>query len=212
MPRMEAPPFKRGETFYNNGIVTVPTPATNDFLGGFNYEGMEYEWEDSQLPGGGYGTGLNTRVRVVRNSTGSVVLPGQLVSLNAVARVLDSAVVLPGTNADTICRTTAAHGFPADEFLGTAGVPNGDLFYVVVSGPCLMKSAATGTPTVSVDGKMVCGTMAGTTSADAGCLVVQDTSGATTALAAQIQNAVGRAMSALTASNTSTAVLVNVGA
>jgi hypothetical protein len=207
---MESPPFVRGGTFYSGG--TISTPVSGDYLGGYNYEGMEFEYEDSQLPNGGYGTGLNVRVRVVRNSTGGPVLPGQLVTLNAVQRVLDLATVLPGTNADSIARTTASHAFPADEFLPTAGVPNGDLFYVVVAGPCLVKSAATGTPTVSVDGKMVGGTMAGTTSVDAGGVVVQDTSGATTALANQIQNAIGRAMSALTSGQTSTPVLVNIGA
>ncbi len=212
MPRLEAPPFERGQTFYGLGSGgVVPTPPTNDFLGGFNYEGAEYEWMDSQLPGGGYGTGMNVRCRCVRNSTGINVKPGQLVVLNSVSRVLDSATVLPGTGASAIARTTAAHSFPADEFLPTAGVPNGDLFWVVVSGPCLMKSAATGTPTVAVDDKMVCGTMAGTTTVDAGCVVQQDTSGATTALATQIQNAIGRAMSALTSGQTSTPVLVNVG-
>lgn len=204
------PPFQRGSTFYNG--ETIVTPPSGDFLGGYNLEGLEYTWQDSELPGGGYGTGLLVRCRVVRNSTGGPVLPGQLVSLNATSRAIDNAAVLPGTNADSIARTTATHGYPADEFLPAAGVPNGDLFYVVVGGPCLMKTAQSGTVTLAVDQKVVGGTMAGTTSADAGAIVAQDTSGATSALATQIQNAVGRAMSACSSNGTGQPVLVNVGA
>lgn len=209
--RLEAPPFERGATWYGTGAV-ISTPASGDYDGGFQMEGKDYEWEDSMLPNGGYGTGLPVRCRVVRNSTGANILPGQLVSLNALTRVLDSATVLPGTNADTIARTTAAHSFPADEFLPAAGVQNGDLFWVVISGPCLVKTANSGTVTLSVDQKVVCGTMAGTTSADAGNIVAQDTSGATTPLANQIQNAVGRAMSSCSSNGTGTPILVNVGA
>lgn len=210
------PPFERGRTYFNG--ETISTPPTGEFLGGFNYEGQEFEWEDSQLPNGGYGTGLKVKCRVVRNSTGAAVLPGQMVSLNATSRVIDSGTVLPGTNADSIIRTTAAHGYPADEFLPTAGVPNGDLFYVVVSGPTLLKtSQATNGATLAVDQKVVSGTMAGTTSVDAGAIVGQSLaaptdSTSTTNFANQVQNAIGRAMSACSSQGTGQSVLVCIGA
>jgi hypothetical protein len=212
MGRLQDAPFPRGGTYFNGNFVTVPTPDTNEFLGGFNYEGKEYWIEDNDSPGGGYGTGMFVKVRVVRNSTAANILPGQLVQLDATSRVLDSATVLPGTNVNTIIRTTAVYGYPADEYLPAAGVISGDLFYVVIGGPCLMKTALTGTVTLVIDQKVVSGTMAGTTSADAGNVVAQDLTGATATLGAQIQNAVGRAMSAMSSQGTGQPILVNVGA
>jgi hypothetical protein len=36
--------------------------------------------------------------------------------------------------------TTAQLGFPVDEFLGTNGCPHGDLFWVVVAGPAIIRT------------------------------------------------------------------------
>src|SRR5690348_2512841 len=72
MARDEAPPFQRGETFYNGGTIDP-----ND-LGGVNLEGKEFEFEDDQR-----GTGHRIRVRVVRNVSAGPILPKRLVTFQA---------------------------------------------------------------------------------------------------------------------------------
>jgi hypothetical protein len=162
------------------------------------------------LPNGGYGTGLEIVTRVVRNSASHNILPGQLCVFGA-TRYGDSAPTLLGTNVGEISQATADYAFPADEFLPPGGVPPGDLFYIVVKGPCLVKTAASGTVALNVGQKVVASTSTATTDGNAGAVVAQSVSGATGPLANQIQNAVGRAMSATTSGNTATPVLIAVG-
>jgi hypothetical protein len=212
--RIDAP-FQRGET-WNNG-ETIQTPRTGDFMGGFNIEGEEYEFEDSQMPRGGYGTGLTVRCRVVRNSATYNILPGQLCAFGA-TRYGDNAPTLLGTNVSGLSNVEAQYCYPADEFLPPGGVPPGDLFYIVVHGPCLVKTAATpaaGTVNIAVGQKVVSSTGSATTDGNEGAIIAQDIASATTdnglTVAGQINNAIGRAMSATTTTQTGTAILVAVG-
>jgi hypothetical protein len=209
-------PFHRGNTWFNGEPIL--TPPSGQFMGGFNIEGMEYEFEDSQLPNGGYGTGLTVRCRVVRNSGTYNILPGQLVYFGT-TRWGDNQPVLLGTNAAGISNVEAQYCYPADEFLPPGGVPPGDLFYVVTNGPCLVKTAATLTGAESVNiavgQKVVSATGSATTDGNQGAIIAQDIASATSdnglTLAGQINNAIGRAMSATTTTQTGTSILVAVG-
>lgn len=201
-------PFPRGGGWFNGGIIPS-TLVAGDEPAGFNYEGKEYRFEDQW-----YGTGLFITVRVLRNSGSTNILPGQLVDVSSVIGYYSN-TVLPGTNAKAPTTVEATYSFPADEFLPPQGVPPGDLFYVVVRGPALLKSTATGVPTLAILQKVVSCTAAASTNPDAGAVIGQDltaaTTGPETTIALQINNAVGRAMSALTVGQTATSVLVGIG-
>lgn len=210
MSRLEDAPFRRGETYFNGEQINAP--PTGEFLGGYNYEGHEYDFLDEW-----YGSGLNIRVRVLRNSSAYNLLPGQLVTFTG-TRVLDSSPVLLGTNAGAVAATEAAYCLPVDELLPAGGVPSGDLFYAVVSGPCLLttaKSPASGNVNIAIGQKVVSCTGSATTDGNEGAVIGQDLSAATTGpettIANQINNAVGRALSATTTAQTGTAILVAIG-
>lgn len=208
MSALEDAPFARGNTWFNGDFIPATLPAGTE-PGGFNYEGHEYLFWDQW-----YGTGLPIRVRVVRNAAAYNILPGQLVDPSAVVGYYSNAI-LPGTEAKGITLVEATYSFPADELLPPAGVPPGDLFYIVVNGPCLLTSTKTGVPTVALLGKVVACTASATTDGNAGGVIAQDltaaTTGPETTIAAQINNAVGRAMSALTSGQTATPILVGIG-
>jgi len=217
------PPFKRGETWYNGEAIPATLP-TGTFPGGWGLEGQQFIWQDSQTDtgnpfngnnAGGYGTGFPVVTRVVRNNAAYNIKPGQLVLIDGTSDYNGNTIV-PGQGASGITATEAAHCFPADEYLPPAGVPPGDLFYVVVSGPCMVKTAASMTAAIAIGDKLVSATStAGTTDGNEGAVIKQDltaaTTGPETTIANQIQNAVGRALSALTSGQTATNLLIAVG-
>jgi hypothetical protein len=213
-------PFQRGETFMNGMTWGLGSSLpSGEQPPGFEYEGREYIWDDSQMTDtGGYGTGLQVVTRVVRNSSDFNILPGQLCTFTETRRG-DGATVLLGTNVGGIAEAEATYCYPADEFLPPGGVAPGDLFYIVVEGPCMLKTAKTpsGTETanIAIGQKVVSATASGTTDGNAGAVVAQDIASATSdngvTVANQIQNAIGRALSATTTNQTGTSILVAVG-
>jgi hypothetical protein len=223
MSRDNDQPFGRGLTFYNGGPIPNFLSPPSDYdghPGGFNIEGKEYVFEDgsgAEDGHAGYGTGMSVRVRAVRNASGYAIKPGQLCKFTTT--YVDGVTVVPlGTCVGSITTTTAdGPCYPADEFLPAAGVPNGDLFYVVVDGPCLMTlTTAANAATVAAGQKIVSQTATATTSADAGNIVGQTLaaptdSGSTTLYSNQVQNAIGRAMSQATSHATGTQILVDIG-
>ena len=94
---------------------------------------------------------------------------------------------------------TAGLSYIADELMPAAGVPQYDLFYVVMEGPTLVTSPDAGSaitmlsPVVAVS---------------SGRVAVQDLSGATSVLGGQIQNHLGRVLEAVTAGQTATDLLI----
>lgn len=210
MGRTNEPPFSRGATWYNGD--TIPSSAQlalcQESPGGFNLEGKEYEFEDIA-----YGTGQFVTCRVCRNSAAYNIKPGQLVTFST-ARY-DGVTVALGTNTAGISAVEAAWAFPADEFLPPAGVPPGDLFYIIVEGPVLVKTAATAPGTISAGGWVVASTGVTTGDGNEGTVIAQDlsaiTDGAETTIAQQIQNRLGRALSAYTSGQTGEPLLIDVG-
>lgn len=145
------------------------------------------------------------KVRVVRNSTGAVVLPKRLVKIKA------------GTYGQEVDRYSSVHAaenvFPSDEYLPSAGAPVDSLFYVVVEGPALINTngAADATNVIAVGDSVVASTGNGTTNATmAGRIAVADFSGATAPLANNIRNTIGRALSAATTAQTNQDILIDV--
>jgi len=196
MARDEAPPFARGETFAN-GNLEILNAATGPYgLGGINLEGKEFVFEPNADGEGGASYGLlgpdpngrPIRVKVVRNVSGIALKPKRLVRYQ---------LATAGINLETrVDGYTAAVGdVPAgivDEFLPLAGVPDQDLFYLVIDGPTIGTSLTTGSVSINQGDRLVPGAGTNKTSADAGCLDSQILTGATATLANNIQNRVGR--------------------
>lgn len=201
MARNENLPFSIGETFYNGGTID------SNNLGGVDLEGKEYIVEDVNPNTGVVRTGQYRRVRIVRNVSGVALLPKMLVRFDTAAGKVGARVI-------GYARTTAAEGYPVDEYLPTAGVPNNDLFYIVIEGPAtvLTSKAASAVNVIGVNAWVVAATAAASThSTTAGRVEVQDLTGATALLADQVQNRVGRALTAKTTANTDADLLLTVG-
>jgi hypothetical protein len=99
-----------------------------------------------------------------------------------------------------------------DEFLPAAGVPANDLFYIVVRGPAtVITSLSDMSADVVVGDRLVAITAVTSGATTSGR--VQPLPGATssTALANEILNTVGYALSAKTTANTNADLLVEVG-
>jgi hypothetical protein len=186
MGRLDSPPFERGATFYNGGTID-----TND-LGGANLEGREYVFEptsgDPADP-----TGRAVRVRVVRNKSGIALKPKRVVKYEAAdpfeTKVSGYVSALADSPAGVV-----------DEFLPAAGVPNNDLFYIVVDGPSLVTQPGTAS-SVAIGDRIVPTTGTSATNDDAGRVAKQDLTGATATLGNNIQNVVGFAAEANSTNN-----------
>lgn len=208
MARTENPPFSRGETFYNGGTID------SNNLGGVQHEGKIWEFEDIDLTPGSVGSkktrsGREVKCMCVRNVSGINLLPKRCVNLQTGGT--DGKFYLG--RVDGYSTTTAQRAYPIDEFLPSAGVPNNDLFWVVVEGPAkVLTDLAGGANNVVNVGGVVCALTAVTSqSTTAGRVQPQDLSGATTALGNQVQNKIGVSLSAVTTGNTNADLLVEVG-
>lgn len=206
--KYENPPFGRGETFYNGATIDTAN------LQGAELEGQEYEFPDLDYSAFGQKTKRSegmVRVRVVRNVSGAALLPKRL------GRPYASGVNLIG-QIDGYTRLTAEKGLPIDEFLPAAGVPNNDLFYVVVKGPAVVLAPLAGSDyngDVAVGQNLVALTAVTAGATTAGRVAAQNITGLTTTsdytfLVNQIQNRLGHALSAKTTANTNADILINV--
>lgn len=198
MARGDAPPFERGSTFFNGA---TKDPVFSDPL---NYLGKEYEFEpDSD---GGSLTDIYGRqvvCRIVQNTSGVALLPG-LLAHYAAGDPMDCKV---DGYTDALADRPAG---VIDEFLPPAGVPNNDLFFIVVDGPTQVKVVTTGLTNIAAGDNLVPATGTNrTTSADAGRVNKQDITGATGTLANNIQNLVGQSEQAQTVVNTLTKIVIH---
>jgi hypothetical protein len=158
-------------------------------------------------PGGARSTSSPTRstapacpvkVRLVRNDTGGLVLPGRLYAY-------DPAYPRRGSTRQTTV-IASEEGWPVDELLPAAGVQNNDLVYVVVSGPALVYTARhAGAGNVINAGRPA---RRHRRRHQRGPGRRLDLGGATVGSTARANNRLGRAMSAATTGNTSTGILV----
>jgi hypothetical protein len=203
MARDEAPPFQRGETFYNGSPINAAD------LGGTQHEGKEWVFEDLDLSVRGAKPARTNRqvtCRCVRNVSGGPLLPKrqgvyQKVGVNYGARVDGYVSVTAERSAGVV-----------DEWLPAAGVPNNDLFWLVVKGPSrvLTDPAGAATNVFNVGDLIVALTAATSQATTAGRVAPQDLTGATALLGNQIQNRIGRCLTAMTTANTAADMLVEV--
>lgn len=194
MSRQGQPPLTRGQTT-TDGVA--------------NFAGTVWTFEDVDLTQSYTAarvkrTNQRVQCRLVKNNSGIALLPKRAVVYKA------------GTNqteVDGYARTTAAEvAGIVDEWLPSAGVANGDYFWIVVQGPTLvLNDIASGASTVIAERDPLVALTAATSQATtAGRFATQDLTGATQVLANAVQNAIGRALSAKTTAQTNADVLVDV--
>lgn len=149
------------------------------------------------------------KCRLVRNVSGIALLPKRAVKWAAGYR---------HRRVDGYCCITAEEcAGVVDEWLPTAGVRNGDLFWIVVGGPTLMLSSLAGdAENVITEGSALYALTAATSQATTAGRVVAwngtfSAAQTTDGTAGKInQNYVGRAMSAKTTANTNSNILVDL--
>lgn len=209
MARLEEPPFGRGETYYN--IFASSTQNTND---GTNFEGREFWFEDQNWGATTPGakptrSGQFVKCRIVRNIASFALLPGRLANL----ALTPNANGVYGGQVDGYASTLAQRAYPIDEFLPAAGVQPNDLFFVVVEGPAaILTDLATLSPAISVGDKVIAQTAVTSGATTAGRIVdISANTGSATAIAQDALGYLGHAMSAATANQTNTSILVDMG-
>lgn len=196
----ESPPWGRGATFFNGG--------TTDATSGAQHEGHRYWFVDHDLSAPGPAKVRSNRLvqcMIVRNVSGINLLPKRIASLKA------SGLNFLG-QVDGYATTSAAMGYPIDEWLPAAGVPQNDLFYVVVDGPAMVLTdlASGANNNITVGTVLVALTAVTSQSTTAGRVYPQDLTGATAPLGNQVQNRLGFALSAQTTTQTNSSLLIDV--
>jgi len=199
MARDENMPFPLGQTYFGGDSTLIDVNA------GTNLEGQEYSIEDDDLSNGTIGANVNRsgrrrKVRVVRNVSAAALLAGQIAKMSITGTLKGNMV----GQVTGLVASAADKGFPVDEFLGTNGCLVNDMCYVVIDGLATVKTDSAGTTT------LVVGQVAVPGATTAGTVVAQDTTQTGAALFNQIQNAIGRCVTAVAAASTS--FVVDVGA
>ena len=179
-------PFPLGETWAQD---STPTSTDASWM-----PGKEYWVKTINIAASGIAkpdlTGKPKRVRIVRNTSAAVVLPKRLVKMktDGTGYEMLSEGMAYATTVGELC-------YPADEFLPSAGAPINGLFYIVVEGLAKVTSGAAGDTTVAI-GEYVIPTT------DGKCIGQDTTVAAGAATFAQVQGAVGYAVTAVAAINT----------
>ena len=177
-------PFKKGETLYGG---SVPSSGAN-----YAMCGQEYHHNDSS-------TGRPQVLRAVRNESG-ITLYGRLpVQLNP-----------GGTSITGYASDNEAEYVVLDDDLGSSGVVDDDVCYVVTKGDPLVKTAPSGLLAIAAGDRIVAhtqanSTVAGTTAAGVNLL------SATTSVPLN-RGVCAKAISAATTNNTNTAIRVRIDA
>jgi hypothetical protein len=188
----------RGQTLYG------PTATIDSAdLAGREVVGTEKYFDDRSPITGTPRSNRLVKCRLVRNTSGGTMYAKRCVALKA------------GTNGTEIVGNGTAlaqpYLYPIDEYL-VNGVRNNDCCWIVTSGPALVLTDLAGADNnVIAQGARVVGLTGATTGATtAGRVMEQVLTGATALLAAQVQNAIGVAMSAKTTTQTNSDLLVDV--
>jgi hypothetical protein len=188
MGRWSEPPFARGTTYFGGATLDLSDLTQ---IGGEILEGRHY-WFDDTL----HNSGCEVEVKVCRNMSATPVLPGQLLLPTITATAPGDLV----GRVNGVTTGAALFCYIADEILPGTGVPQYDLFYVVVKGPVVVNMPAAN-PAITAGNLLV--------SAATGQVGLQDLTGATAALGNNVQNSIGRSMQTVGASAPSPLLLVN---
>ncbi len=207
-------PFPRGETFYG----LAGTIDTSDYGGSTFLEGRSHTFPNTNPSNKQVRlSGLGVEVICVRNTSGIHLLPGFAVSWAAGYR---------GQRVDGSPTSDASEiaGIVDDHLSHTNGVRNGDLFWLITRGPCLVhvpisqytawvendllysQTAATSQITSGATNNCSAGRLVGWGAE----MTVSNSSGATLWLGSYVRNSVGRVMSGATADETATTTLKKI--
>ena len=186
----------RGKTLLGSGAALTDRPDA---------EGITATFDDVDYDNPPKMRSLNKNTCIlVRNASGISLLPGRMVRWKAAQR---------GKQVDGYTAATAAEAAGiVDEWLPTAGAADKDIFWILTDGVSRVLSDLVGdTDTNFSENDLLVAITAATSQAtSAGRMKQADFTGATSLLADQIINAIGRAMSANTTSQTNRQVLMKV--
>lgn len=212
-------PFPRGTTALQNLGQTLTATDAN------HLEGREFEvldWDMSTNPRT-LRSYRKVRLRVVRNNSGAALPPKRLAVLaRDAAKNISSATATAGVSGTTqvagLARNNTVKGYPIDEWLPDAGVPDKDLFYIVVKGPAVVKTSVANYTSAIAAGDVLYSALTAATSAvtngiTTGGRVNEILDVASTDITAgQLVNRLGRALSANATNTTDSNLLVDVDA
>lgn len=123
------PGFARGQT------LGITMPAYEADVGdGSNVVGTRKVFRDEDPKTGALRSNRTVECIAVKNTSGSALLPG------AVAKFKDSAIL---SEVDGLAVAATTLMGVVDEYLPAAGVPNGEVFWLVVRGPSTVTKTAT---------------------------------------------------------------------
>lgn len=195
--------FGRGKTFYGGQTIN-----TSDYGASVQLEGITTIFTN-RAPPSSYGVqairdSQDTHAICVRNVSGINLTPGRIVTFTSGYRNrrVGGYTTLDWVRGDGV----------VDDHLPSTGVVNGDLFWLIVEGPCLMKTGLAGDAlNVISDGDRLAALTAATSQATTAGRVQSfvATTNVTNAISG-VLNVVGFAMSAMTTAQTNSNVLVDV--
>lgn len=202
MPRLENPPFPRGE-------YVTDVDAFAHRIG----EVWEFDDLDLSVSGGVKTHRSNKQVlcRLVKNESGAALLPKRLGSYSTTAGEYGNVI-------DGYTTTDYAEGAPIDEWLPAAGVPDQAFFWIVVKGPATVLTPLAGAGfngDITVGQRLVALTAVTAGATTAGRVACENITGSTQTadysfILKQAANKIGRALSARTTGNTNADLLVDV--
>ncbi len=150
--------FQRGTTFYGPSLVI----DTTNYGTSVGLEGQKSAFRDRDPANPRVlRSQIDVRAIIVRNVSGTPLFAGQIVTWQA---------GFIGKRVDGLANRPYQHvAGVVDDWIGPAGVRNGDLFWCVVEGPCLAALTLTsGEQTVAADDLLTAGTANVTTAATSG--------------------------------------------
>jgi hypothetical protein len=208
--KVDSLPFPIGETLYHGNTALLTADISAGTLKGDEFLGRIYEIEDKDYASSAvvkpYRSHMRRWIMPVRNMSGSTLQPKRLFAKRI------STTNNPGQVAGYSFALYEPRAYPADEFISTTlGIPNRDVFYIVVQGPamCTNGAAADGTEIIGDGDYMVAKAGTSATNADAGRVVEIDPTATDLPASAHI-NFIGFAMGARLTTEVTQDILVNV--
>lgn len=206
MAKQENLPFQRGE-------YHLATDGNFENLLGREYEIEDIDWGQTGQGAKAHRSGKLVTVMLVKNESGVNLLPKHVVRFSRTAGEYGHEV-----DGD-VCVAAEDWAGVVDEFLPSAGVPDGYVFFIVTKGPSKVITPDAGAAfngDISVGSLLVAATAAASTGTTSGRVGVANITASTqTADYSLVQdpliNAIGRALSAATTGNTATDIYANVG-